>query len=534
MAKTLELPQLGQTMEEGTIVSCLVKVGDKVSKGDVIFEVETDKATLEMESSAEGFVKKILVKTGETIPVGDPVIILGDKDEEIADDAAPASDKTETKKEEPAAAKADTAAVPAGLKVLELPQLGQTMEEGTIVSCLVNVGDKVSRGDVIFEVETDKATLEMEAAQAGFVKAILVNNGETVPVGDPVIVLADDKDEAVSDEVISSLKSGKPSQSAPEKTEEPKAPAKTARPAPAAKPAAPAPSAERTFASPRAKLTAQELGIDINRVQPTPGALRITEADVRKAAAAGAGAKPAAAAFTSTLPQMPQPEHQLGESVKMSRMQKVVGDRMLQSKQQIPCFYLNTTADMTDLFEYRRQLNAGGGQKVSFNDFIIKAMAVAVKQFPLMAGQVDGGDIKIAGDVSVGLAISVEDGLVAPMCKAADKKSLSEIAAYNAEMITRAKSGKITPDDLAGGCITLSNLGAFGIEWFIPIVVPGQASILGTGKIKDTLVPFNGGIALRKQMSLTLAVDHKVANGLYAAQFLDYIRALLENPAELS
>jgi pyruvate dehydrogenase E2 component (dihydrolipoamide acetyltransferase) len=242
----------------------------------------------------------------------------------------------------------------------------------------------------------------------------------------------------------------------------------------------------------------------------------------------------AAAAFTSTLPQMPQPEHELGESVKMSRMQKVVGDRMLQSKQEIPCFYLNTTADMTDLFEYRRQLNAGGGQKISFNDFLIKAMAVAVKQFPIMAGQVDGGDIKIAGDVSVGLAIAVEDGLVAPMCKAADKKSLAQVAAYNAEMITRAKSGKITPDDLAGGCITLSNLGAFGIEWFIPIVVPGQSSILGTGKIKDTLVPFNGGIALRKQMSLTLAVDHKVANGLYAAQFLDYIRVLLENPAELS
>jgi pyruvate dehydrogenase E2 component (dihydrolipoamide acetyltransferase) len=301
------------------------------------------------------------------------------------------------------------------------------------------------------------------------------------------------------------------------------------------KPQAKAPAAgEKIFASPRAKMAAADLGIDLSSVSPKDGAVRIVEADV-VAASQSAKSRPAASApapvSAAAKIEMPEPEYKLGDSIPITRMQKVVGDRMLQSKRDIPCFYLNTTVDMTDLFKFRAELNKKSSVKVSFNDFIIKAMALGCRQFPIMAGQLAGDSIKVAKNINVGLAISVSDGLVAPMCTDADNKSMVEIAAANVAMIDRAKNGRLAPDELSGGCITLSNLGAFGVEWFIPIVVPGQCSIIGVGKIKDTLVPSDGNILVRKMMSMTISVDHKVANGAYAAQFLDYVKKLLENTA---
>ncbi|MFI4910124.1 MAG: 2-oxo acid dehydrogenase subunit E2 [Sedimentisphaeraceae bacterium JB056] len=534
--KLIRLPQLGQTMEEGTIVNILVKVGDTVAKGDVLLEVETDKATLEMESSEQGVVKSVLVAEGDTIPVNDPIMVVGDAGDAVDDamitaltgGSAPAAPTAETTAA-PAASAGES--LPADAKVVRLPQLGQTMEEGTIVNILIKVGDTIAKGDVLLEVETDKATLEMESSVEGSVKAILTEEGDTIPVDAPVAIVAN-ADTQISDAMIAGVK-GCAAPEAPVAE-----PAPTPAPAPAPTPvAAPAPAkkavapADRIFATPRAKMVASELGVDLAAVSAKDGAVRIVEADVRKAAEAAKSA-PAAAAMPATSGakvEMPEPEYQLGDSIPVTRMQKVVGDRMVQSKRDIPCFYLNTTVDMTDLFKFRSELNKKSPIKISFNDFIIKAMALGCKQFPIMAGQLDGNSIKVADNINVGLAISVTDGLVAPMSKDADKKSMVELAAANVAMIDRAKNGKLSPDELSGGCITLSNLGAFGVEWFIPIVVPGQCSIIGVGKIKDTLVPRDGNIMVRKMMSMTISVDHKVANGAYAAQFLDYVKKLLEN-----
>ncbi len=410
---------------------------------------------------------------------------------------------------------------------VRLPQLGQTMEEGTIISCLVKVGDEVQKGDVIFEIETDKATLEMESPADGFVKHILVETDQTLPVGAPVLVLGE-KDEKVPQSFVDSLKSAAPAAAV----------AEAAPAAPAAEPIKPEPSppaAGKVMASPRAKKLAGELGVDLATVAGTGPAGKITEQDVRNAAAA----KPAAPA-----------EVKLGATIPLSRIQKITAERMLRSKREIPCFYLTVRADVTDLVALRTKLNETSDVRISYNDFIIKAVATGLEKYPIMTGQLAGDTIRLAEAINIGLAISVPGGpaapalikpayggLVAPILKDVNKKDVKQIARDSKALIEKARSNKLAPTDLEGGCITVSNLGALGIDNFIPIVVPGQCSILGIGRITDTCVPDSGkepasrepNILVRKLMNMTLSVDHKVANGAYAAQFLDFVRRVLED-----
>jgi len=400
---------------------------------------------------------------------------------------------------------------------VRLPQLGQTMEEGTIVNCMVKVGDEVKKGDCVFEIETDKATLEMESPADGFVKYILAETDQTLPVGAPLLVLGD-KDEEVPQSFVDSLKAAAPAAAA----------AEAAPVAPAAEPVEPetpakveAKPTERVKASPRAKKLADQFGVNLAAVTGTGPAGRITEQDVKNAAASEP-AKPAA-------PQVAAPEVKLAGAMPLNRIQKITGQRMLQSKREIPCFYLSVKADVTDLVKLRAKLNKTGDVKVAYNDFIIRAVAIGLEKFPIMTGQLAGDSIQFADNIGVGLAISVPGGLVAPIVKDVNNKDVRQIACDSKALIEKARSNKLAPTDLEGGCITVSNLGAFEIESFIPIVVPGQCSILGIGQISETCVPRDGNIMVRKLMSMTLSIDHKVTNGAYAAQFLDYVRKLLED-----
>jgi pyruvate dehydrogenase E2 component (dihydrolipoamide acetyltransferase) len=400
-------------------------------------------------------------------------------------------------------------------KEVRLPQLGQTMEEGTIVNCLVSVGDKVKKGDVIFEIETDKATLEMESPAEGFVKHILAKVDDTLPIGAPVLVLGAE-DEDVPQSFVDSLTGAAP---APAEI----APASQA--APVAEPAIaepePAKPAGRIMASPRAKKLASDLGVDLAKVTGTGPGGKITEQDVQKAAAV----KPS----EPSAPAAPAAEIKAGQTIPLNRLQRITAEKMLKSKREIPCFYLTVKADVTDLVELRTKLNETGDVKLSYNDFLLKAVATGLEKFPIMTGQLAGEQIKLADSIGIGLAISVTDGLVAPIVKDVNKKDVRQIASDSQALIDRARSNKLAPTDVEGGCITVSNLGAFGIDNFIPIVVPGQCSILGIGQITDTCVPDNGNILVRKLMNMTLSVDHKVANGAYAAKFLDFVRKLLED-----
>ena len=398
---------------------------------------------------------------------------------------------------------------------IRLPQLGETMKEGTIVDCKVNVGDVVKRGDIIFEIETDKATLEMESPADGFVKHILAEVNQTLPVGEPVLILGE-KDEQVPQSFIDSLK-GVASAAV--------AAAEAAPAVSAAKPAGtetgPTKPAGKVMASPRAKKLAEQLGVDLAKVTGTGPAGKITEQDVKDAA----GAKPVKTAE----PAAAAAEVKLGQTIPLNRLQRITAEKMLKSKREIPCFYLTVRADVTDLVGLRTKLNKTGDVKISYNDFIIKAVAIGLEKYPVMTGQLAGDAIQLAESINIGLAITVPDGLVAPIIKNVNKKDVRQIARDSQALIERARNNKLSPADLEGGCITVSNLGALGIESFIPIVVPGQCSILGVGKITNTCVPDDGNILVRKLMSMTLSVDHKVTNGAYAAQFLDFVRKLLQD-----
>jgi len=393
-------------------------------------------------------------------------------------------------------------------KEVRLPQLGQTMEEGTIISCMVNVGDEVKKGDIIFEIETDKATLEMESPADGFVKHILAEAGQTLPVGKALMILGE-MNEEVPQSFTDSLKSSVPA-------------AKAKPPAPTAEPAKlqpkPAKLTGKVKASPRAKKLAEKLGVELTVVAGTGDAGRITEEDVKKAALL----KPKTAAVDIT-------EVKLGATITITKNQKLVAERMVKSKREIPCFYLTVKANVTNLVQLRTKLNKTSEMKISYSDFIIRAVAMALEKFPFMTGQLAGDIIKLPDTVNVGLAISTPKGLIVPVVKNANKKNMKQIATETRFLIEKAQNEKLKLTDLEGACITVSNLGGFGIESFIPIVIPGQCSILGVGQITDTCVPDNDGFAVRKLMGLTLSVDHKVANGVYASQFLDFVRKLLED-----
>lgn len=345
-------------------------------------------------------------------------------------------------------------------KEIRLPQLGRTMEEATIISCFVKVGDRVKRSDYIFEIETDKATLEMESPIDGFVKRILVRPGQTIHVGSSLLVIGD-KDERILPDFIDSIKT-----------------AVAARPA-------------------KQKIDA---------LAEPPGA---------------SSEPPSTAAVDMKV--------QIRETIPLTTKQKLTAERMLESKRQIPCFYLTVKADVTELVKLRTKTNQNTDSKIAYNDFIIKAVAAGLQKYPVMTGQLDADTIKLPDTINIGLAVSTTDGLVVPVIKDAHKKTIKQIAADTKVLIQKAQVGKLPLTDLEGACITVSNLGTFGIESFIPIVVPGQCSILGVGRITDTCVPDNGNIAVRKYMNMTLSVDHKVANGAYATQFLDYTRKLLED-----
>jgi pyruvate dehydrogenase E2 component (dihydrolipoamide acetyltransferase) len=421
---------------------------------------------------------------------------------------------------------------------VRLPQLGQTMEEGTIVNCLIKVGDELKKGDVIFEIETDKATLEMESPAEGFVKYVLAETDQTLPVGAPLLVVGD-KDEDVPQSFVDSLKDAvgaptttTPAPAAPAPAAESALPAPIAEPTPAPpatepiEPPAEAKLPERIKASPRAKKLAEQLGVNLATVTGTGPAGRITEQDVKQATPPKP-AKPAPVQKTESSPK-------LGTTLPLNRLQKITGQRMVQSKHEIPCFYLSVKADVTDLVKFRFKLNKTSDVKVAYNDFIMRAVAMGLEKFPIMTGQLAGETIQLADSIGVGLAISVPGGLVAPIVKDVNNKDVRQIARDSKALIEKARSNKLAPTDLEGGCITVSNLGAFEIESFIPIVVPGQCSILGIGKISKTCVPESGNIMIRKLMSMVLSIDHKVTNGAYAAEFLDYVRKLLEDTSTFS
>jgi len=343
---------------------------------------------------------------------------------------------------------------------IRLPRLGQTMEDAVLVDFLVKVGDQVHKGDNLYEIETDKAALEVESSANGFVKHLFAQIGQTLNVGEPVMLIGGEN-EQIPKEMVDSLAS--------------------------------------QFANHTDQASAPQ---SENPVDVLPDDNAVFDTDIR-----------------------------LGATIPMTRLQKITAQKMSLSKQEKPSFYLNVKADVTEIVELRSKLNAGGSVKVSYNDFIMRAVALACMRFPLMTGSLsaDGDYIKLPYCVNIGLAVSTPQGLIVPVVRDVANKNLMQIAQDSTALIDKAQKNKLNLKNLEGACITISNLGIFGVDSFVPIVIPGQCSIVGVGRITDTCVPDYKDLSITKMMSLTLSVDHKIANGAYAAQFLDLIKKNLED-----
>lgn len=536
---------MSDTMEEGVIASWLKKEGDEVSSGDVIAEVETDKATMELESYQDGFLLHIGVAEKDSVPVDGVIAIIGEKGEDIAGllteianegngaEAAPAASEASASSEAKVAV--DTSSINA--QVIRMPLMSDTMEEGVIGSWLKKVGDEVSAGDILAEVETDKATMELEAYDDGVLLYLGAEAGQAVKV-DGVLAVVGEKGadyQALLD--AEAVQGDKPA----EKTETKKEPAAQASPAPVAIPAA-APQAVpvasssngRIKASPLAKKLASDKGIDIAQVTGSGTEGRIIKKDVENyTPAAVAPAAPAGAAQGATyqIPAMVGQEQ--SEDVPVSQMRKAIARRLSESKFTAPHFYVTMEIVMDKAIEARKSMNEISPVKISFNDMIIKAVAASIRQNPDVNVSWMGDKMIKHHHINIGVAVAIPDGLIVPVVKFADNKSLAHISAEVKELGAKAKNKQLQPDEFSGNTFTISNLGMFGVEEFTAIINPPDACILAIGGIKETVVVKNGEMKPGNVMKVTLSCDHRAVDGAVGAAFLKTLKDLLEDPVRI-
>ncbi|QDO92689.1 pyruvate dehydrogenase [Formosa sediminum] len=538
MAEIINMPRLSDTMEEGTVATWLKKVGDKVSEGDILAEIETDKATMEFESFHEGTLLYIGVQEGETTKVDELLAIIGEEGEDISaltsggtapaasEEAAPEAQAEET------SAPAASAEVPEGVVVVTMPRLSDTMEEGTVATWLKKVGDNVEEGDILAEIETDKATMEFESFNAGTLLYIGLQEGESAKV-DSLLAIIGPEGTDVSG-VASNF--GSATAAAPAKAEAPKAAApkaETPKAAPAPKAAAPAETPKvskdggRLFVSPLAKKIAEEKGFNIADIPGTGEGGRIIKRDVENFVPAAAAS---AASVSSSAMSVGEESF---EEIKNSNMRKAIAKNLAKSKFTAPHYYLNVEFDMDNAIAFRKEVNAVPDTKISFNDIVVKATAMALKQHPQVNSQWFDDKMKLNHHVHIGVAVAVEDGLVVPVVKFADEQKLTQIGAAVKDFAIKAKTKKLSLAEMEGSTFTISNLGMFGIDSFTSIINQPNSAILSVGAIVQKPVVKDGAIVVGNTMKLCLAADHRTVDGATGAQFLQTLKGFIENPISM-
>ena len=532
MAEIVNMPRLSDTMEEGVVAKWLKKVGDTVKEGDILAEIETDKATMEFESFYSGTLLYIGLKEGETAPVDTLLAIIGEKGEDISAligggaAAAPAAAPAAAETPAAAATSAPAAAMPEGVQIVTMPRLSDTMTEGTVASWLKKVGDTVKEGDILAEIETDKATMEFESFYAGTLLYIGIKEGESAPIDSLLAIIG-----PAGTDVNAVLAAAKGGGSAPATAA---APAKAEAPA-AAAPAAPAATTTdgRVFASPLAKKIAQDKGINLSEVKGSGENGRIVRKDVE---GFSPSAKPAAAASTEKA-AAPVAYVLVGEEVteevKNSQMRKTIAKRLSESKFTAPHYYLTIEVDMENAMASRSQINNLPDTKVSFNDMVVKACAMALRKHPQVNTSWKGDVTVYNKHVHIGVAVAIEDGLVVPVLKFADNLSLSQIGVLVKDLAGKARNKKLTPAEMDGSTFTVSNLGMFGVEQFTSIINQPNSAILSVGAIVEKPVVKDGQIVVGHTMKLCLACDHRTIDGATGAQFLQTLKAYIENPVTM-
>lgn len=532
MAVVITMPRLSDTMTEGVVATWLKKVGDTIKEGDILAEIETDKATMEFESFNAGTLLHIGIQEGESAPVDALLAIIGAPGEDISAllSGGPAS-KTEVapvaeiKVETPKAA----AELPTGVKVVTMPRLSDTMTDGTVATWLKKVGDVVNEGDILAEIETDKATMEFESFNSGTLLYIGVNEGQTAPV-DSVLAIIGPAGTDVSG-ITAAFKAGgsaeapKQETSVEVKTETAAVSVQTAN------------TGGRIFASPLAKKIAQDKGIDLSQVRGSGENGRIVKGDVeaftpQAVAVQTASAPVATASVPAVKPFVPAGE-KFQEEIKNSQMRKTIARRLAESKFTAPHYYLTIEVAMDEAMKSRAVINTVPDTKVSFNDMVVKACAMALKKHPQVNSQWRDDAMIINHHVNIGVAVAVEDGLVVPVLNFTDQMSLSQIGAAVKDLAVKAKNKKLTPVEMDGSTFTVSNLGMFGIQSFTSIINQPNSAILSVGAIEEKPVVRNGQIVVGNTMTVTLACDHRTVDGATGAQFLQTLRQYLENPVTM-
>jgi pyruvate dehydrogenase E2 component (dihydrolipoamide acetyltransferase) len=547
MAEVVRMPKMSDTMTEGVMAKWHVKVGDKIKSGDVMAEVETDKATMDLESYWDGIVLYIGVEEGKAVPIDAVIAVVGKEGEDYkavlaAEDtsaAAPAEAPAATPSTEKAAAA--PASAPAlseadlekmGVTVVRMPLLSDTMTEGVIAEWHKKVGDKVKDDDILADVETDKATMEVMGYAEGTLLHIGVEKGQAAKVNGIIAIVGPE-----GTDISGILNQGDaPAAAAAEKSAA----------APVAEKAAAAPAEEkeavnadggRVKASPLAKRIAKEKGIDLAQVAGSADGGRIIKKDIenfKPAAAPAAAAAPAPAAAEKEAVKIPQyiGEEKFTEKP-VTQMRKVIAKRLAESLFTAPHFYLTMSIDMDGAIAARTKINEYAPVKISYNDMVLKAVAIALKQHPNVNSSWLGDKIRYNEHVNIGVAVAVEDGLLVPVVRFADGKSLSHISAEVKDFAQRAKAKKLQPADWEGSTFTISNLGMFGIDEFTAIINPPDACILAIGGISQVPVVKNGAVVPGNVMKVTLSCDHRAVDGATGSAFLQTLKALLEEPVRL-
>ena len=562
MAEVIKMPRLSDTMEEGVVATWLKKVGDKVEEGEILAEIETDKATMEFESFYEGTLLHIEIQEGITATVDSLLCIIGEEGEDISQFLVPVNESLPTSSDnnqldlvdqineqestetvDPVTSltsdKTDDVTNESGsIDYITMPRLSDTMEEGTISSWLKNVGDKVSEGEILAEIETDKATMEFESFYDGILSHIAVQAGETVNVDELIAIISEGEIDVTkalenyskepiepSTEIKSDVETNEEETSSVEVDVIPEVSI----------------SDKRIFASPLAKKIANEKNIDLSQITGSGENGRIVKEDleninVSEKVPPVLVSEPASVSQPDVNLAPVKPVFNDGEEfteIENSSMRKAIAKNLSKSKFSAPHYYLSVEFNMDNAFAFREQYNSMPNTKISFNDIIIKACAIALKAHPQVNSQWYDDKIRLNNIVNIGVAVGIEDGLVVPVIKNADMESLHNINSTVRDYAVRAKSKKLRPDEIEGSTFTISNLGMFGIQEFTSIINQPNSAILSVGTIVKKPIVVNEKIVVGNTMKLTLACDHRSVDGVTGSLFLQTLKGYIENPVTI-
>ncbi len=550
MAQIITMPRLSDTMTEGVVAKWLKKVGERIEEGDILAEIETDKATMEFESFNEGTLLHIGLQEGETAPVDSLLAIIGEEGEDFSallngENTSESKEETSSEAKEEISTEtteesSETTAfmVPDNVTVVTMPRLSDTMTDGTVASWLKNVGDTVSEGDILAEIETDKATMEFESFNEGTLLYVGLKEGETAPVDSLLAIIG----EAGID--VSAVVAGFGSESAAPKVEVPKEAPTVNVETPAANVPKAAPKAAtaastskkvsaissengRIVASPLAKALAEERGINLAKVTGTGEGGRIVKTDIENFRDTLIAEAPATTVAAAPVGEISKTE------VKNSQMRKAIVKALDNSQTTAVNFTIGMDIDMDQAIASRKEINALPDTKVSFNDLVVKACAMALKSHPQINTEWTNEQTIYNNHIAVGVAVAIEDGLVVPVIPFTDTKSLTQIGAEVKDLAIKAKNKKLTPTEMSGSTFTVSNLGMFGVDNFTSIINQPNSAILSVGGIKQKPVVKNGEILVGNVMNLTLACDHRTIDGAVGAAFMNTVKQYIENPVTM-